>query len=663
MEAAEMKVAQMKGTQLAAPDRAPVNEGAHFRPACGRRSLWTGWPLTATFGVLATVLSWRAQAWRPVFAGLSSWQVGVTFGFLQHLQWGPQMLFTFGPFGFVEDILPFSHLAAGLGLLYALAIRLGLAALIGSALRESWGLLPAGIATWATLAIAANLLEAPELGLAVALGLALASFRTSPPVEARPGGHGERKRLALLAVLAGLAAFQMLVEINVGLISTGLAALSVIGRSGRTQALAAAVAAYAGVFVVALTVSGQSFGNVPSYLHGSLSVTAGYASAMSLSDGRQAENWLALVDVVLLATIFALALRGRPNVEKVAISLGLTGWFWDALKEGFVRHDLHDLTFFGLALAALCLVRLPRSLVPVQAFAVMFAAVASCVANAAPPLPLHSPVESVSALAEEIGDILVPRRWPAVERTARRQEQKTGDALSAGLVSRLRGSTLAVEPLEDAMTFAYPGLRWDPEPVLQAYSAYTSYLDHLDAAFLSSSRAPAHILYRPDTVSGRNPAWDPPTTVEAMYCHYVEASVSDNWLVLARVADRCQPPRLIGRAKAHFGEMVTVPSVPGQMVVATFSLSTPLAATVEGLLLKPPPVDLTTRDGRGASFSYNFVAGTAGDDHVLELPTSLGYSPAFTPSAVRRLYFSGGGWAPGQGRVDVSFYAVTLRRR
>ena len=64
---------------------------------------------------------------------------------------GPQAVFTFGPYGFVENVLPFSHLTAGLGLLYALAITWGLAALIVSALRKPWGLLPAGVVAWAAL--------------------------------------------------------------------------------------------------------------------------------------------------------------------------------------------------------------------------------------------------------------------------------------------------------------------------------------------------------------------------------------------------------------------------------------------------------------------------------------------------------------------------------
>ena len=81
-----------------------------------------------------------------------------------------------------------------------------------------------------------------------------------------------------------------------------------------------------------------------------------------------------MVDVVLLAGVFALALVGDLVREKAAISLMLAGWAWEVVKEGFVRHDLHDLTFFGLFVVALCLARLPRLIVPVQAGAIALAA-------------------------------------------------------------------------------------------------------------------------------------------------------------------------------------------------------------------------------------------------------------------------------------------------
>jgi hypothetical protein len=539
-----------------------------------------------------------------------------------------------------------------------------LAALIVSALRKPWGLLPAGVVAWASVTIAANLLEAPELALATALGLALASLRAT----------SERSRLGLLAALGALAGFQILVEINVGIVTAALAALAVVGATEaspgawrehpRVRAALVAAVPFLVVPAAALVAARQSLSNFASYVHGSLAVALGYSPAMGSSGGRQAEDWYAVVDVVLLAGVFALALVGRPVREKAAISLMLAGWAWEVVKEGFVRHDLHDLTFFGLFVVALCLARLPRSFVPFQAGAIALAAFLACTANGGVPPSLHSPREAAGALEQEVRDLVVPSRWAHQEAVAREQARLNGGALAPDLVRSLRGYTVANGTSEDSLSIAYPELHWDPVPVLQSYSAYTGYLDNLDASFLSSGRAPERLLYQPATIDLRNPDWDPPATIEAMYCHYAQVGVSEQWQVLARVPDRCGRGSVIGVAKATFGQPFAVPPANGEMEVATFSLSSPLWARAEGALLKPPQLHVTAWDqGTGKATTYRFIPGTEGDAHVLAAPASLGYSHEFAPPTVARLELTGGGWAMGQGSVRVTFFAVPMSRQ
>lgn len=606
--------------------------------------------------VVATLLSWRSLPWRVVTAGLSSWQAGLALAFEQHLQWGPQVLFTFGPYGPVEDVLPFFRATAVLGLVYALVVTGALAALVIGALRASWGLLPASVAAWASVTIAANLVEAPELALATALGLALAGL----------GADREKARLALLTALGALAGFQLLVEVNVGLVTAGLAVLAVAGSTDRWGRGAARTgAALVIVVVVALVAAGQGLGNFASYLRGAFAVAIGYGSAMSSSSGRRAEDWYAVADVVLVALVFALALRGSAPRRQVAVTLMLVLWGWETLKEGFVRHDLHDLTFFGLIVVALGLARLPRRLVPVQAVSIALAGLLACLANGGLPSSVRSPVGDVRALYDEVADLSSGARWARVQAMGRYQVRATGDALHPGLVEALAGLTVAAEPWDDALSFGYPQLRWRPEPVLQSYSAYTSYLDSLDASFLSSPRAPERILYQVVALDGRDPAWDPPATMMAMYCHYRQLSVSGPWQVLGLVPDRCGQERMVGRVRARFGQAIDVPRQPGELVLAAFSLSSPVLARAEGLFLKPPSVRVTTwasREGAGDGTVYRFVPGTAGDDHVVQAPASLGYSSPFAPPPVKRLEVAGGGWQPGQGQVTVTFLAVSLGR-
>lgn len=640
--------------------------GAHFSPEPRRdwltlapkrppRPSLRGWPAVAAISFVATVLSWRSEAWRPVVAGLSSWQTGVTEAFMHHFQWGRDVVFTFGPYGFVEDILPISHLTAALSLAYALAMAWGLAALVASALRSSWGLVPAGLAAWAVLAIVGNFVEAPELGLCVALGLALACVRGSSQL-----------RTGLLAAVAG---FQLLVEINVGLVTVGLVVIAIFGAGRRWwRAALVAAPALAGTLLIAWVAAGQEIGDLPSYFAGSWSVLSGYAAAMSQSGSRQAEDYFALVDLGLLATVFGLHLKSRPRLEKAAVSIALLGWAWEAVKEGFIRHDLHDLVFFSAILAALALARLPRRLLPVQACAIAVAATLTCIARGSPPPQMASPLVDARALVEEVRDLNVAPHWARVRKRAHLTVLYTGERLPGALVRALQGHSVAAVPVEDAIAFAYPSLKWDPLPVLQSYSAYTGYLDQLDANFLSSGRAPERILYKPFSIDGREPAWGPPATMLTMYCRYSPVPAlspslrADGELVLARTANRCGAARPLAHVVARFGQWVKVPAAPArdEIVAARFELGQTLGTRVEGALLKPPAV-YAELGAPGRSTSWRFLTGTADDLHAMAVPASLGFPAAILPPPVTEVRLLGGGWRDGGGNISITFYALSLR--
>ena len=615
-----------------------------------------GWPGVAGVSFLATILSWRPYPWRTVYAGIDpSWEAGLTMGFMRHLQWGPSLVFTFGPYGFVDAILPFYRLTASLSVVYALAVVWGLAALIVSALRPTWGLLGAGVVAWATLTIAASRTGYADVAAATALALALAALSAG----------GERARLVLLGLLGALAGLQLMVKTNDGLLSLGLVIVVVaLGTVDWWRAALVAGLPLLGTAFIAWVAAGQSIGNLPSYVRGSLSVATGYSSAMQLSSGRRAEDWYAVAVAVLLGLLFALAARGQSRRYKVAVLLLLAGWVWATVKEGFVRHDSHDLTFFGLVLVAMCLARLKRSYIPLQAGVLALTAVVFCLAAGTVPEQLHSPGATTSAFFEDIGQVFGLGGLGRAQSTARAQLLSSGDALPPVTLRLLEGHSVAVEPVQDSVLYAYPQLDWDPEPVLQGYTAYTSYLDRLNASFLASPRAPERILYEPwEVIDHRDGFLDPPATLEAMYCHYSQLPAPGPAQVLERAPDRCGRPAEVKSVSTHFGSRVLVPSEPGKMVTATFSAGEPVGDQLEGVLLKPPTMSLTAWGDGTKPATFRFIPGTAGDGHVLSVPDSLGYSPAFTPPDIKGLELSGGGFSAGQGRVTVTFYAVPLRPR
>jgi hypothetical protein len=592
-----------------------------------------------------------------------SWQSGLAEAFAHHLQWGPQVVFSFGPYGFVDTLAPFYRTTALVAVLFALGVSWGLAALVVSALRPSWGLLAAAVAAWAVLGVANGRTGYADLASAVSLGLALGVLWAASPV----------RRTALVGLLGVVSGFLLLVKFNDALVSVGLLAVAAASQVfvGGLRALGRCIGVGAlsmvATFSSAWAAASQSFSNLPSYFRGSWAVAAGYSSAMGLSTGRRAEDVFAAVGLGLLAVVYCAAassLRARLGA-KVCLAVGLVGWSWAALKEGFVRHDEHDLTFFGLSLLALGLARVRRQHLWLQGAALVVTACFFGLAAGDVPPELRSPGASASAVATELKEVLGLGGFSRSQQRLRSELLAAGNSLPRQVLKIAVGHSVAIVPSDEALAYVYQRLNWDPEPVLQGYSAYTSYLDRLDASFLASTRAPALVVYEPyQVIDGRDPWMGPPAALEAMYCHYAQIGAVGSWQVLARAGGRgrCGPAHLTGRVTARFGEAVKVPPSRGEMVAATFSLGLPLSYGLAAAAMRPPAVHLEVwAAGARRPVTYRFVPGTAADLHVLVTPPALGYSASFTPPTVQKLAITGGAWAPGQGRVTVAFYSIRLQ--
>ena len=222
-----------------------------------------------------------------------------------------------------------------------------------------------------------------------------------------------------------------MVKTNDGLLTIGLLVVVVaLGEIDWKWATVVAGVPLVAVFLLGWLAAGQSVTNIASYVRGSLSVAVGYSSAMQVTAGRSAEDWYALLVSALLVLLFALSVRGKPGRYQVGGMLVLAGWLWAALKEGFVRHDDHDLTFFGLALAAVLLARLKRPLRAASRPAFLpsrpwfsVSQPASC------PSSSTHPCATTSAFFQDVGEVLGFGRLGQAQQADRGQFVTSGDAL------------------------------------------------------------------------------------------------------------------------------------------------------------------------------------------------------------------------------------------
>ena len=228
----------------------------------------------------------------------------------------------------------------------------------------------------------------------------------------------------------------------------------------------------------------------------------------------------------------------------------------------------------------------------------------------------------------------------------------------------LRGHTVHLDPWDTAAAWVYH-LNWDPAPVFQGYSAYTSTLDELNAHALRAARGPQRILrentrlvdrfHRTAGIDGRLGVWDPPAEATATMCNFAPLQTSARWQVLARVPDRCGPARLLKTVSAQPGQTVSIPAVgAGQALIGrVHGLAVSGVERLETLLFRAHERHALIN----GTLQARIVPGTAQDGLLFSLSPQSDYPAPFRLSPdVRTISFTGGS---GPLRIDLIEMSVS----
>ncbi len=606
---------------------------------------WASAPLAPQGGIDQSWQATMAMAAQRAFAGSGALVPGGA-------AFGSRIQFSYGPLAFLTSNAVWYPDVGVAATVWMALLRVAVLTSLVWSLRRSFSLPAATILAWVA-GIAAFLVVTPEplVGLAILWCLVLARDELVPRVQT-----------ALAVALGGFAGLGLLFKFSIGLVILVLALIgAAIPAKRRWWHILEVVGAFVVVLVLGWVATANPIGDLVTWLSSSMQVTLGYSAGMGLEVPALAgDYWRAALVAVLVLGVAAIEMRRLRGVTRWGVGLLTLAVLAAVFKMGFVRHNLHSLIYFGVAAMALASLRIMAKWAKAS-FAVALAGVTLLGFDTALWIPRTSvsPVAGVEALSQQLRVVSSPAATIADARTA----MQAGYGLDPATLAAVNGQTTWVYPWEEALTWAYPQIRYDPPPSFQTYGAYTPSLDRTDARYLASPNAPARILVQPDlALDNKMPQLNPPATRVAMMCNYVQLSATPTWEVLARVAPRCGPRRLIGTVHTGWDRWTAVPKVPaGHAVLATWSaLPQSAIATLVGLLLRPPLVNVQVRTGDGPAQTYRFIYATAGEPHIVAPPSTLGSTGAYVPFTIKTLRLTGGGLGQTTGGVTVHFWEVSV---
>ena len=228
---------------------------------------------TATLAVLAvfiTVLSWPFPNRAPTIGLDPSWHIALHLAASMDLRQGVDMVFTYGPLGFLSIPTPYLGVTTLFALLATVTIYFALVAIL---LVEARRVVPLWAAVLIVLAIGRTFVALPPFEAFQALVFVVCvealADRINLPTPA-------------IAVAIGIGAgFASLGKLNVGVFIAAMGAVTAMSIDRRWwRGLAVWAVAAVATGLVGWTATGQRFGDLAAYASGAMQLISGYSDAM-----------------------------------------------------------------------------------------------------------------------------------------------------------------------------------------------------------------------------------------------------------------------------------------------------------------------------------------------------------------------------------------------
>jgi hypothetical protein len=481
----------------------------------------------------------------------------LTYAHEHHLQFGTDIVFTYGPLGFLVSRCFFSHVAGvrmTIDFVTCFATALGVS-LLAWRLNTVW--------RWLLLAlfvyVATNI--DPRADLVLYIGLfswGLLCFLES----------GIQLALST-SIFIVLAAFSVLVKSNF-LILVGLSSLLIfldLASRGKIWAAGWVVVGLTSAFLLGWHAAGQDFSNLKPFFLNSVPMIFDYDQTMGI-DGLQIlqqRGWMTLPLIFVAAAIRTLtAFQGsgpQPRLRRALLFIWTAALIFVIWKHGFVRAGLfHSGFYFGLVpIVALALEALPTERIKAANWSRALAGLCCliCLLTLASLFFADlksSLIQPFRAIPANLSALLQPAEF----QRQRLEAQKT--QLAETELPRIR-KLVARAPVDvfgqDQLYAVVNDLNYRPRPIFQSFVAYNTALARMNEQFYFSRASPEYVLFRLTPIDRRYAPLEDGAVLRDLLMNYEPVEGENQFVLLKSKVARSLPKlTLLREGTVHPGEPI-----------------------------------------------------------------------------------------------------------
>lgn len=508
------------------------------------------------------------------------------------LQFGRDIVFTYGPLGFLS-INCFSPDCATLRIFFEIAAGIGIATglcLVAWRLALPWRIAVIGFFIFLSCPLHWG-------GAALFLDLGLFTWALLCFLESGPRLRIFVSILAALAAAGALIKFTFLVT---GLFTIGLLTGDLVLRRRRALAVGMLIGFFL-AFLLGWLLLGQRLSGLGAYLSNSYAVASGYNAAMGSSVVNLA--WVLIMTVAALAAVLIRALAfhasgtGPTAVRRGALALWLTGLLFMEWKYGCVRSDWgHVASALGVVtIIAICVEAVPTT--TKRAIFWSRIAVFSCLIGALGSIQREVPGFALAKcvmlachnMTGSLG-VLAQPGWYLRENTEAFQVEQKKYQLP---VARSVVGRATTDVFGQNQGFAILNeLNYQPRPAFQSYTAYSRPMMELNEQLYLSQNAPEYVLFHLYALDGRFPPLEDSFVLRDALSNYGLVLREGDFLLLRRKGTAKAQLTLIKEGTIRLGEKLDLQNAPDPSLWLEMDLQPTLFGRLRRFLYKPQETQL-----------------------------------------------------------------------